>query len=165
MPKEHTMSLILSCLFVAPAATAGAVNVDWWRFVDCVAQIESGGDHRARGDRGRAAGAWQLHREAWADVSAIRRKAKWQTYPYSQAHIPEIARSYAGDYLALLAARLSNHYRRPASCAEIYAAYNLGPDKFINHYQARLGIVPAKVRTTCNRLEILVRAAQAGLTN
>lgn len=162
LPPHHFAIMLASILFTAPAATAGAVQVEWRHLVDAVAQVESGGDHQARGDRGRAAGAWQLHREAWADVSAMRRKAAYRTHTYAKwATDPGIARAYASDYLALLAGRLGQRYGRPPSCAEIYAAYNLGLTKFVQRYGARLADVPASVKTACNRLEILVRAAQA----
>jgi hypothetical protein len=136
---------------------AGAVNCPWPALVEAIAFVESGRRAAAVGDQGRARGMWQMHRAAWEDVSAVRRKGRAAVYPYAQAKDPHFARAYAEDYLKLIAAKLNNLYGRAPRAAEVYAAWNLGYTKFTKTYRADLGACPPAVIGACNRLEVLCR--------
>ena len=53
------------------------------------------------------------------------------TYPYLPCvFCPQIARGYAADWLRVLRDRFSSATGREPSAAELYAFWNLGPDKF-----------------------------------
>jgi hypothetical protein len=124
----------------------------WDQFVTNVGIVESGMNIRAIGDRGRARGAWQMHRAAWNDASDFQRRRglpAWDFDLHSTSPIP--ARRYADVYLQIIRGRLQGYYHRKATYQEIYAAYNLGPTKFIRKYKGDLKRCPKKVQDAARR--------------
>lgn len=107
--------------------------------LDAIAQVETGGDHAAIGDHGRARGAWQMHRVGWADVNGVRALTGRRQVRYAAANDPRTARAYAEEYMGIVIRRLSARLGRQPGAQEIYAAWNLGLDGF-----ARRGFSLAK---------------------
>lgn len=116
------MKLLLALLLTLQAS---AKNFDL-QFVDRLAVIESNGNPKAIGDKGRSLGAFQMSYAAWRDVSAARKSKGLPTYPWADAfHFPT-ARIYAGEYLTILRNRLTASMKRQPTSAELYAAFSHG---------------------------------------
>lgn len=116
-----------------------------------IAIIESGNNPMARGDKGQAVGAWQLHREAWSDVSNSRSRRHLSTWPYSYATNAQISRVYAGEYLEILARNFTTANRRKPSEQELYACYNIGFARF-SRRSFSLKTVPSTTRKALAKL-------------
>ena len=128
-------------------------------FVEAVAQIESGGDSQAVGDAGKAAGRWQMHEAAWADITSYRLRKGWQVWPYDQAQDASVARLYARDYLTMLENRLRNALGDQVTVEMIYAAYNMG----FGNFRKREFLVensPAATRAACSRVSQLLASLE-----
>ncbi|MCX6911294.1 MAG: hypothetical protein NTY01_25075 [Verrucomicrobia bacterium] len=67
---------------------------------------------------------------------------------------PQIAREYAADWLRMLCARFCSETGREPSVAELYAYWNLGPDKFQS-----LGYELSRVCAAARRAAFAVEAA------
>jgi hypothetical protein len=136
-----------------PLFSQGTLVTD--AFVEAVAQIESGGDSQAKGDSGKAAGRWQMHEAAWADITAYRLRKGWQVWPYEQAQDASVARIYARDYLTMLEDRLRNVLGDQVTVEMIYAAYNMG----FGNFRKREFLIensPAATRAACLRVSQLL---------
>ena len=96
-------------------------------FLDRLAHAESRG-RAVAGDRGRALGPFQMHAEAWKDVSRLRAGNDLPTYRRT-SHEPT-QRLYAQHYLEILAVRFERARGRQPSHPELVALWNLGWDGF-----------------------------------
>jgi hypothetical protein len=116
-----TLVLALSAALLASEAIPEPI-------VQAVEQVESSGlgAMTPDGDGGKAIGCLQWHSVAWADCSAIRRKAGLAVYPYSDAAVPAKARDYARTWLTVLKIRLAGEIGRQPFPGEIWLAWNLG---------------------------------------
>ena len=95
-------------------------------FLSRVEQIESGGNHRAIGDNGKAIGSFQFHAAAWQMVNNLRAVGNRRVVPYpSGATNRDCAREFAFDYFTILHGQFVKHGKIP-SHADLYAAWNLG---------------------------------------
>lgn len=96
--------------------------------VQAVEHIESSGRgaNTPDGDGGLARGPFQWHSVAWADCSAVRRKAGLAVYPYADARNPAKAREYARTWLTVLKVRLAGEIGRQPFPGEVWLAWNLG---------------------------------------
>lgn len=90
--------------------------------IDAIARVESGNNHAAVGDSGKAHGAWQMHRAAWDDA-AKRLNVAW---PFSDAHNPAKALAIATEHLRWLTAQFERRTGRTATPSDQYALWNLG---------------------------------------
>lgn len=90
--------------------------------LDAIARVESGGNHAAIGDAGRARGAWQMHRAAWDD--AARRLS--MPLPFEMAHSAREARLIAAEHLRWLNEQFCRRTGRTPTPADSYALWNLG---------------------------------------
>lgn len=125
VPSAFVAALVL---VVTPAMPAAPITD---RLIDAVAHVESGHDHEAVGDGGRARTAWQLHRAAWKDASAYLKKNGHTATSYDAGVTdPAQARKHAAAYLGLTNARLKKRLGREPSVGELYAAHNLGVGGF-----------------------------------
>jgi hypothetical protein len=94
--------------------------------VRAIIQIESGGNPKATGDKGAAAGAAQFHRASWSDTSRYRAAQGLPVYPYSFAYDLQAATSYLHSWLTLNAKRFTAATGRQPSTADLYAIHQLG---------------------------------------
>jgi len=96
--------------------------------LQAVEQVESSGRGAKTpdGDGGLAIGCLQWHSVAWADCSALRRKAGLAVYPYASARNPAKAREYARTWLTSLKVRLTQRIGRQPFPGEIWLAWNMG---------------------------------------
>lgn len=110
--------LICVCIspLAAPARDAEYDDID--RLLDAIAQVESGNDSDAIGDRGRAIGMYQIHRRYWRDGVRILR-VKWD---YSLAFKAEKSRQVVKAYLL--------HYGKGRSLLDIARIHNGGPNGY-----------------------------------
>jgi soluble lytic murein transglycosylase-like protein len=129
----------ITAILLVPLAAA-PVEVEWPRFITAVAYAETGLNHRAIGKKGER-GAWQIRQETWEALTQKRRAlyTEWWSFEYG-AHHATHARIYASQLLCELARALQERMGRPPTCADLYAAYNLGLGGY-----ARRGYNPAKV--------------------
>lgn len=100
------------------------------RFLDRVKAIESGGDSKAVGDKGKSLGGYQLGFQAWTDVNLHRIKNGQKPYSYTNAFNPTISRQYCYQFSLIQSNRLRRVLGRAPSNAEIYSAYTQGFNAF-----------------------------------
>lgn len=103
-------------LFVLTAASLSA------SVLDAIAHVESGHNHAAIGDAGKARGAWQMHAAAWND-SARRLGVTWS---HDHAHDATKARRIAAEHLRWLEAQFTRRTGRQPTTGDSYALWNLG---------------------------------------
>lgn len=116
-----TLLLTLTAGLLASEAVSDPV-------LQAVEQVESSGRGAKTpdGDGGLARGPLQWHAVAWADCSALRRKAGLEVYPYADARNPAKAREYARTWLTALKVRLARQIGRQPFPGEVWLAWNLG---------------------------------------
>lgn len=131
-----TLLLTLTAGLLASEAVSDPV-------LQAVEQIESSGRGAKTpdGDGGLARGPLQWHSVAWADCSALRRKAGLAVYPYADARNPAKAREYARTWLTALKVRLARQIGRQPFPGEVWLAWNLGWTGF-EKYGFSLAYVP-----------------------
>ncbi len=108
---------VLVALYFSAAAlcTDSVPSGDLETLLDAIAQVESGNRPNAIGDKGRAIGAYQIHRAYWKDGTRILR-VKWS---YAEAFDPKKARRVTRAYL--------RHYGKGRSLIEMARIHNGGP--------------------------------------
>lgn len=108
------VSLVLC--FSSPAPSDDSASTDSIdRLLDAIAEIESGNDPRAIGDKGKALGTYQIHRSYWKDGTRIL-GVDWD---YGLAFDPEKARIVVRAYL--------EHYGEGRSLFNMARIHNGGP--------------------------------------
>ncbi len=138
MKKWPLCGVILFALSLSSVALCkGSVpSGDLERLLDAIAQVESGNRSNAVGDKGRAIGAYQIHRAYWKDGTRILR-VKWS---YTDAFDRQKARSVARAYL--------RHYGKGKSLIDLARIHNGGP----RGYKKRATLAYAKkVQTLLRR--------------
>jgi len=108
--------VLLALCFSAVAPCANSVpSGDLETLLDAIALVESGNRSNAIGDKGRAIGAYQIHRAYWKDGTRLL-GVKWG---YGDAFDPGKARRVVRAYL--------RHYGREKSLIEMARIHNGGP--------------------------------------
>lgn len=153
--------LIIALLFLVNIAQAQE-----WRpsdkLLDAIRQVESSGGKFVVGDGGRSLGDFQMSRAAWTDVNKWRKARKLTVYTYrTDVYRPEISREYASNYLSLLRNSLLNKLRREPSASELYAAYNIGLQRFGSQSKYDIRRINSMTARKCREIEtMLVNANQ-----
>lgn len=112
--------------FSAPARSSSAFEV----LVDSIAIVESGYNHRAVGDNGRARGAWQMWQAAWIDGNAQLKKEKKKTYPYGDYQNFSASYNVASAYLRLCRERMLAAGLADPSPEQYYLCFSMGFSAF-----------------------------------
>ena len=108
--------VLLALCFSAVALCANSVpSRDLETLLDAIAEIESGNRPNAIGDKGRAIGAYQIHRAYWKDGTRLL-GVKWS---YRDAFDPGKARRVVRAYL--------QHYGRGKGLIQMARIHNGGP--------------------------------------
>lgn len=155
MKLEILIRLIIGALVALAIAKAMSAEIEYERFLDALAQIESGGDHRKIGQQ-HERGAYQIRREAWTDVSAILKSQGKRTYGWTiWAHDPAMSRQYAAIYVRQLAARYTVHEHWGPTVRDLYCMWNLGYEGYRKRGFVYLSCPPS-TRDAAERLERLM---------
>jgi hypothetical protein len=118
MHYTHYMLLVLASNAFAWEPSA--------KFIEAVAQVESGGDSQAIGDKGKARGTYQFHKAAWTDCTTILSKAGAPTASWSTGAMNEAtARLYFTTYCMHIARRLEKDGLTPNN-GSVYLCYTMG---------------------------------------
>ena len=152
--NKHLIFLVYFCSAMLAGATGWRPDD---RLLSAICQIESSGGLYVYGDGGLSLGHFQFQKAAWSDVSQWRQKRNLETHGYHPGVLdPQISRSYAADYLTIIYERLHKQYRRQPLPSELYAAYNMGLNKFrqCNYDLARINRITAG---KCHQLSALLR--------
>ena len=97
------------------------------KLVWCVAEVETGNDHKSVGDNGRAYTAWQLHDAAIQDGNYQLKKEGRMTYPVCDVLAsPRVAKAVASAYIRLCVLRLTSAGIKDPSPEQIYLCYSMG---------------------------------------
>jgi hypothetical protein len=142
------MSLRLLILNFIFATTV--FSLDSEKLINSIGMVESGMNHRSIGDRSKARGAWQMHKGSWADAGKrLGLSYSWAVY----SHDKEISKKYAKAYLECIVSRLSPFLKREPTPQEVYAAWRMGAEGFLNSggYQ-NLG---SRIKDSCERVNNL----------
>jgi hypothetical protein len=119
----------------APARSQAAFQV----LVDNIALVESGYNHRAVGDHGRARGAWQMWLPAWLDGNRQLKKEGRRTYPYGDWQNAWAQSEVADAYLRLCRERLISSGVTDPTPEQYYLCFSMGFAAF-----KAVGFDPAK---------------------
>jgi hypothetical protein len=91
-----------------------------------IGQVETGGDYTAIGDKGKAVGAYQLHRSAWVDgCTQLMREGK-PAYSYDQWKNAEIQDTVALALLRSLRGRLASKGIKDPTPEQLALCWNMG---------------------------------------
>ena len=91
-----------------------------------IAQVETGEDYTAIGDRGKAVGAYQMHRSAWVDgCTQLMREGK-QVFSYDQWKKPEVQDTVALALLRSLRGRLASKGIKDPTPEQLALCWNMG---------------------------------------
>jgi len=136
--------------------TASAVEING-QLIHAVAMVESNNNHRAVGDQGKANGAFQMWKPAWADCSAWLKRNGFKTTSYKEGvNDPNISHQYCKVYLSLLHSQLRRKLDRDPTAADLYCAYNLGLRGF-ERRGFKLGNTPETTQAAVNKLYRLLK--------
>jgi len=97
------------------------------RLLAAIGMVESGMNHRAVGDGGRALGAYQMHPEAWQDANAHLKSQGRRTYKRNAWRDAAVQKHMASAYLEVIRTRLHRAGYLSPSPAQLAACWNLGP--------------------------------------
>jgi hypothetical protein len=93
---------------------------------NAIAQVETGEDYTAIGDRGKAVGAYQMHRSAWVDgCTQLMREGK-PAYSYNDWKNPEVQDTVALALLRSLRGRLMSKGIKDPTPEQIALCWNMG---------------------------------------
>ena len=91
-----------------------------------IAQVETGEDYTAIGDRGKAVGAYQMHRSAFIDgCTQLMREGK-QVFSYDQWKNPEVQDTVALALLRSLRGRLISKGIKDPTPEQLALCWNMG---------------------------------------
>lgn len=119
--SDLSLFLSLAVLQTFPSDIKPAEAADY-RFLQALALVESGANHKAVGDNQRAVGAWQMHYAAWIDSNNWLRRNGRKTWSRSQWRNPEAQRETAYAYLQVCKERLQagGHKVTPTELAYVW---------------------------------------------
>jgi membrane-bound lytic murein transglycosylase MltF len=146
------MKTALTAILISICSQALAIDSN---MLDAVAMIESSRNPKAVGDSGKARGEFQMHKAAWDQISADRKRNGLPVYDWSYAHSESIAREYAQAYLTWVETRLEKNLSRKPAPWEIYAAYNRGVKGFLDT-KGNFSMLPKHTQRACSRLSNLL---------
>ena len=156
IPASSLKKLLAAAGCLIMSLTAQAVKIDG-QLIHAVAMVESNTNHRAVGDQGKANGAFQMWKPAWADCSAWLKKNGFKTTPYEKGvNDPNISHQYCKIYLSLLHSQLRRKLDRDPTAADLYCAYNLGLRGF-ERRGFKLGNTPETTQRAVNKLYLHLR--------
>lgn len=116
--------------FLAGKDDAYRSTMAHYHLVEAVGQVESGMNHFAVGDSGKALGAWQLHEAAWIDGNRQLKKEGQKMYPRGDYGNAKGSRAVASAYLRLCGARLREAGIRNPSPQQYYLCFSMGFQAF-----------------------------------
>lgn len=111
-------------IFATALATA-SVPKHFGTFADCIALVESGRNYKAKGDNGKAIGAWQMHREALSDANDWLIRNRLPAVKPDQLKEEEGQKMAAYAYLMLCKERMEKEGHKP-DLGDIYLCYAMG---------------------------------------
>lgn len=126
------MKRLLALLISSLSLEAKSIVTD--DFLDKVAMIESNFNFNAKGDNGKALGAWQLHQPAWDDSCNYMKFCRpndeeiidvMKTNYKKWAFDPVVSRSVARQYFLLLEDKMRKQ-KVKVTPISLYMAYNMG---------------------------------------
>lgn len=109
----------------ATAVASASVPKDFGTFAESIALVESGMNYKAKGDNGKAIGAWQMHREALTDANDWLIRNKLPAVSQDQMKTPEGQKMAAYAYLLLCKERMEKEGHKP-DLGDIYLCYAMG---------------------------------------
>ena len=130
LPATYALLAYVGAGFYPGLAPASRSTAAFEVLVDRIAVVESGGNHRAVGDHGRARGAWQLWSVAWIDANRQLKKEGLPTYPYGDYQNPRASRQVAIAYLRLCRERLLAAGVSDPSPEQYYLCFSMGFSAF-----------------------------------
>jgi hypothetical protein len=96
------------------------------KILRAIAIVESGEDHHAVGDSGRALGAWQMHPAAWQDANDFRAAQGLPRLARSSWRSPRVQEAMAKAFLCLIQTRLARVGVVRPTPGQIALCWNMG---------------------------------------
>lgn len=120
------MKRVMSIVFAAMLSHAALAVTDA-KLLNAIGMVESGMNHRAVGDGGRALGAYQMHPEAWHDANNFLAAKGMATWPRSAWRDARVQRIMADAYLSVIRKRLRGMGYLNPTPAQLALCWNFGP--------------------------------------
>ena len=136
MTLDISIYLSASAIASLPLNTTTREAADW-KYLQSVALVESGARYNARGDSGKAYGAYQLHMGAWTDGNTWLKANGRKTWPHSAWLNPKAQDEVAYGFLQVCKERLNDH--QMLTPVHLYLCYSMGFESF-----KRLGFDPMR---------------------
>ena len=124
--------------------------------MNSVAQIESGMNFKAVGDRGNAKGAWQMHISAWICANQWRKKNGLPTIKREDWQNAENQKQMGFAYLMWCKEKLIEGGLKNPSWQEIYVAFGWGYSNF-KDVGFDMSKVPQAKRDAAERVDNIVK--------
>jgi hypothetical protein len=121
------------------------------KFVEAIAQVESGGDLKAIGDKGKARGPYQFQKAAWDDCRVLMKQSGGPVVSWSVgAHNEAISRQYVVCYCLTIAKRLEKD-GVVVNNGSVYLCYTMGYNA-ARKIQFLVDYAPAVKQSSTNRV-------------
>jgi hypothetical protein len=122
-PTDPIAALAMALAVMTPVERLKAETVV---LTNAIAQIESGCDYKAVGDKGAAVGAWQMHYAAWITANQWRKANGLTTIPRKAWQVPANQREVAIAYVSWCREKLIAAGVKDPTPEQIYIAYAWG---------------------------------------
>lgn len=126
------------------------------KIADCIALVESGDNHLATGDGGKAVGAYQMHRQAWDDANKLRQLNGLLRHSWSSRFNPAVQRDMALAYIQWIRRAFYSSYGILPSPMHVYHAYTMGFTKS-KSVDFGMGELPSFKRNAIERFTTLYK--------
>lgn len=114
-------------------------NAEVVLLMNAIGAVESGLDYKAKGDDGKAVGAWQMHPAAWITANQWRGRQGLDPISRRQWDVPDNQRQIAKAYVMWLKARLFDEGVTKPTAEQVYLCFSMGysGSKAIGHDVAK----------------------------
>lgn len=118
--------MILPSIMIAASLMGPIDSPENRKTAKCIALVESGNNHLAIGDGGKAVGAYQMHRKAWDDANKLRKVEGLLCHSWHSRFDPLVQEAMALSYIQWIKRSFYHTYGRLPTATQIYQAYTMG---------------------------------------
>lgn len=138
-PRGMTTPLLSLTAMLAAMTPMQRDNAEVVLLMNAIGAVESGLDYKAKGDDGKAVGAWQMHPAAWITANQWRERQGLDPIPRRRWDVPDNQRQIAKAYIMWLKARLFDEGLTKPTAEQVYLCFSMGysGSKAIGHAVAK----------------------------
>lgn len=118
--------MIIPSIMIAASLMGPIDSQENRKTAKCIALVESGNNHLAVGDGGKAIGAYQMHRKAWDDANKLRHAEGLLRHSWSSRFDPSVQEAMALSYIQWIKRSFYYTYGKLPTPTQVYHAYTMG---------------------------------------